>query len=336
MHTPRSLVSVATCVAIASLAGCTGSGGSSGGPPAELTDVAFGHDRFVAVGARTVETATDGDIASSGMIFTSTDGASWSAVDVDVDAALWSVVYSGDRFVAVGGDFVINAGRTRGVLLTSTDGVSWQSTPSPDVAVSGVAYGAGTFVATTFDTRVLRSTDGVHWDVLDANLGSGIHHVTFGNGVFVAATDTSEIAVSSDGAAWQTITVDPLLGVRSVSFINGAFLAGLDSACADGGCVGQPNPASRSTDGVHWTQASSNVGDVLYDVTDQAGVLVGATPSALVRSTDGAAWSPASGSGNRGWTAVAAGNSGFVAVGLGFAASSADGATWAEIAVDAP
>ena len=124
-------------------------------------DVTVGRGRFVAVRARN-------DASSSDNVLTSTDGSSWSIVDVGTnDLFFYRVAYGGGRFVAVGNTNVGLNVRT----MSSTDGTSWTvHTPTGLGSLSGafssaqLAYWAGKFVMVNPNYgSVFTSSDGQSW-----------------------------------------------------------------------------------------------------------------------------------------------------------------------------
>jgi CBS domain-containing protein len=96
------------------------------GTEKDLKAVAFGGNRFVAVGA-------------AGTVVSSLDGVAWAPAASGTDQDLGAVAFGNGRFVAVSRD---------GAVLTSTDGQTWtkgELPPSPG-KVGGLAFGAGLFV----------------------------------------------------------------------------------------------------------------------------------------------------------------------------------------------
>lgn len=106
-----------------------------------LVDVAFGNGLFVGVGLH-------------GLRMTSNDGLKWSArISGEEGEHLNSVVWAGDRFVAVGA----------GATYLSPDGVQWKRAPNADAPLT-VAFGKGRFVGASWKGRLLASPDGVKWE----------------------------------------------------------------------------------------------------------------------------------------------------------------------------
>jgi hypothetical protein len=117
------------------------------GTDQNLTGVAFGGGRFVAVGPNRT-------------VITSPDGASWSAalgvpVDVSGNASLRGVTHTGALFVAAGSD---NSGS---LLMTSPDGSNWTREVAPSWGYTGVGSRGGLVLATGWGTIAVR--DGTGW-----------------------------------------------------------------------------------------------------------------------------------------------------------------------------
>ena len=108
-------------------------------------DITFGNNLFVAV-------AWDA-------IFTSPDGASWTARTAGTTDRLNAITYGNGMFVAVGGTASwAKYPSTTSIIVTSPDGVIWTSRSLPREwsgdgpfingwPLTGVVYGGGTFVA---------------------------------------------------------------------------------------------------------------------------------------------------------------------------------------------
>ncbi len=115
-----------------------------------LIDVTFGNGIFVGVGLH-------------GLRISSEDGVKWSEKLVGEEGEhINSVVWTGDRFVAVG----------QGATYTSPDGIKWERAPNQNAPLIAV-FGQGKFVGSNWRGRILHSTDAIAWkDVFQAP-----HHV---------------------------------------------------------------------------------------------------------------------------------------------------------------
>jgi hypothetical protein len=105
-----------------------------------LIDVAFGKNLFVGVGLH-------------GLRMTTEDGLTWSNRAVGEEGEhLNSIVWAGDRFVAVG----------QGVTFFSSNGINWKREKNEDAPLT-FAFGKGMFVGTAWKGRILHSTDALRW-----------------------------------------------------------------------------------------------------------------------------------------------------------------------------
>ncbi len=121
-----------------------------------LVDITFGGGVFVGVGLH-------------GLRMSTRDGLAWGHRQVGEEGEhLNSVVWTGDRFVAVGA----------GATYESPDGEHWSRKPNRDAPLT-VAHGGGVFVGAHWKGRILRSSDAVEWKQVHRSE----HHVeaiTFG------------------------------------------------------------------------------------------------------------------------------------------------------------
>lgn len=123
-----------------------------------LIDVAFGKGLFVGVGLH-------------GLRMSSVNGIGWSERLVGEEGEhINSVIWTGERFVAVG----------QGATYFSPDGSAWQRLPNHNAPLIAV-FGQGTFVGAAWRGRILTSTDAIEW----RESFKGEHHVealAFGEG----------------------------------------------------------------------------------------------------------------------------------------------------------
>lgn len=206
---------------------------TSGVRGATLRKIAFGRDRFVAVGP-------------GGTIVYSDDAISWKPATYPASPSFTGVAFGAGRFVAIGRS-----------VLTSTDGITWQA----DTAMAGNDYweirfaNGSFFLSTNQQNRAIqRSFDGVNWTNVALANSSPFTDIAFGNGLWVAATNGGSVTfegsnpiangalqVSTDGLQWAPVR-SPASGTpRSVQWIGDRWVAGL----SDGNVL-------VSTDGRSW------------------------------------------------------------------------------------
>ncbi len=240
-----------------------------------LTAVAFGNDRFVAVSESqgiTVSstdgvtwTRHDGPVknrsfyglafgnglfvaaGSVGKIVTSPDGIEWTLQDSKSSANLDSVGFFNNQFVVVGGS---------GAILTSPDGVNWtsRSTSSSDFW-SGIVYADGKYVAVGTLTTTSRgsSSQSAGLDQLGAGapvFSQSLYCITHGAGKFVAGGWGGYVLTSLDGIQWNSTNRLGFSHVKDIRFQDGQFVA-----------VGEDGSIRTSADGTEWTRRASGLSE---------------------------------------------------------------------------
>jgi len=227
----------------------------------DIRAIAYGNGKFVTGGCSYNEST----YISTTKIATSTDGTTWTAIDVSGifgGGSIRAIAYGNGKFVA---------GGWNGKMATSTDGVTWTAVDVSSIfGTSGyigkIAYGNGKFVAcgnshnesTAISTiKIATSTDGTTWTAVTQSVfvGSGYGHyisaIAYGNGKFVACayddlSDNTKIATSMDGVIWTAVTQSSALGsddyISAIAYGNGKFVA-----------CGWNGKMATSTDGVTWT-----------------------------------------------------------------------------------
>ena len=311
-----------------------------------LNDVAWGNDRFVAVGDYTIIHSSNGDswqsarrvdwyslagvawgngrfvaVGDGGTVVLSNDGIQWREAQEGVaQANLSSVVWGSDRFVAVGDD---------GTIVHSEDGDRWlpaadTGTPS---ALYGVAWSGEQFVAVGGDT-LLHSRDGDRW--LPAGSLAGGHSgwlrdVTWSGGRFVAVGDYA-VLYSNDGDRWLPATMNIEGTLTGVAGNNIGFVA-----------VGWGGTILHSSDGIRWDAATeAGVAGVPLPALESVAwggdqfVAVGGWTDSIVHSLDGEHWQEVNTHGELyGLRGVTWAGDRFVAVGHSIGLSE-DGVHWRE------
>ncbi|MBK8477894.1 MAG: immunoglobulin domain-containing protein [Opitutaceae bacterium] len=170
---------------------------------AELQKVAFGADRFVAVGA-------------GGRIYTSLDGQIWTEAISGVTDDLCAVRFGGGVFVAVGAD---------GRILTSSDGIAWNNrTPAtPPGSFRGLAWVSGIWCADAWGETWI-STDSIVW-VCTAPMLHDWGRVGASAQWFWMPQDDGTVTLSKDGFTWSApLVIDRRLSWGAVAEGNGTFV----------------------------------------------------------------------------------------------------------------
>lgn len=206
------LCALATSVVVAIFLGMSPSTASASSPfgfiPTPYTgsynlwDVCYGGDRFVAVGG-------------GGVALTSTDGRSWTEVELPISSDLVSVAYGGGRFVAVG---------YYGTIVSSGDGQTWVDCGlGGALTVLAVEYAGSRFVAVGSQGFVATSPDGVQWTFGGLSEDQVFIDVAYGNGMIVAITVLGRIYTTVDGASWEWQQWSSV-ATSWVKFVSGRFL----------------------------------------------------------------------------------------------------------------
>ena len=166
-----------------------------GHPARTICDVVSTGERYLAVGGHFNQLAQLLPDAR-----TSDDAVEWQHVDLDFDGWLGDVIWTGLRFVAVGGEDY-----DRFTIWTSEDGQQW----SKVYATSGfhfyesICQSDKLIVACGgIGQKVLISTDGIYWMPQPQSHLSGVWDVEWTGELFVAVGNSGGIITSPDGLNW--------------------------------------------------------------------------------------------------------------------------------------
>jgi hypothetical protein len=249
----------------------------SSGVAATLDSVAAGPTNVVAVGA-------------GGTIVTSHDGSSWRTQDSHTTVDLRHVIFTGEKFVAVGGSW-----ETGAVTVTSVDGFSWTLVESPASHMfHAVAHGRGTLVAASYYrsallaralfTSELSATSSLASNWSERQGPDFYDSLTRDDQIMIVGE--ASVSVSTDGVTW---TERPLPGPELVS--------GIAASDAVFVIVGELGTIYRSVNGTDWSRQGIPAAPPpalafsLRDVAHGASrfVAVG-IDGVIVSSFDGTAW----------------------------------------------
>ena len=178
----------------------------------QFESIAWGGSQFVAVG-RVVGQAIPLELDRA-LIATSPDGVTWTERTAPAAAKrLRDVVWSGDRFVAVGDG-----------ILTSSDGVTWSA---PRLPVGGewtaVTWAESQFVAVGWKSGLITSRDGIRWLERGARNAS-FHDVAWSGRQFVAV-ELTMIFTSPDGVTWSAPRLPTAYFQNAVTWGDSQFVA---------------------------------------------------------------------------------------------------------------
>jgi hypothetical protein len=227
-----------------------------------LHELVSGNGRLVAAGGNTHKETTGG-------MFSSEKGLTWTPGAVSPSAEVRSLTYGAGRFLAT---------TAYGDMQTSIDGQSWAKQPSPfgpnHSPPAGVAFGGARFVTLGDggDGRLLSavSGDGVNWTVgepqlrLDSCFTS--RSLAYGNGRFIAITGSGTVVSSDDGLLWAR---SGLVEADRLILAGEQFLAWHSTGGAQ---------VWTSPDGAHWSGHSLNTDYAISDIAYGGGFYVGIVP----------------------------------------------------------
>jgi len=227
------------------------------GPTNSLTSITFSNGIYVVAGANSMVRSTNGlvyaiasnspalssvitysngfiGVESSGVIYVSGDGLSWTQRNSGTLNNLRGIAAGGGLFVAVGDN---------GAIQTSPTGTIWTSrTSGTSLTLYGVAYANGFFDAVGYLGTVLTSPDGISWTGQDSGQLMNLLSVAYGSAGFLAVGQAGTIVTSPDGINWKSQSSGTSVALESVAFGNGYYLAAGDNATA-----------LTSPDGKAWT-----------------------------------------------------------------------------------
>jgi hypothetical protein len=292
----------------------SGDGISWTGAPAPastvLRGITFGNGQFVMVG--------DG-----GVIFTSTDGNSWTQQG-STGRTLNDVTFANGNFIAVG---------NFGMVLRSADAITWyQPWDSEPCDLFGCGQAFGRVFAVGERSCILTSSDLQTWASPISATYSDLFGITFGQQKLVAVGKYGSGVISSNGQQWTARPVYQALGGMGNTWFNAAGFGG--GAFVAVGGSGAPIFTSR--DALSWTNQYWNLGsDELLGITYANGRFVSIGTSSTgygmragIRSSDdGINWSSIAPGPQAPLRCVANGNGVWVVAGADLLTSS-DSVTW--------
>ena len=239
----------------------------------EFRAIAASDDVAVAVGVGQPGIGT----ATGGLVYSSNDGANWTARSLATTATLNDVAYGvapASAFVAVG---------AIGTIASSVAGDVWTLRSSgTSQTLHGVKQIDGRFLAVGDGGMMLSSTDGTSWAPIAAATAQALYQVSYGANVYVVVGAGGTIMTSSDALVWTPRTSGTAATLVDVVYAAEKFVA-----------VASTGEIVTSANGLVWTPAASSA-EALSGVAFADGRFLAFGPgSSYYVSTDGLAWSPA-------------------------------------------
>jgi hypothetical protein len=234
--------------------------------PNDLRGVTWGA-AFVAVGA-------------GGVMYSSPDGITWTALNSGVATNLNAVVYRSGVYLAAG---------DVGTMLYSTDTITWtpQATPTAN-KLYAVATNGGLVVAVGASGTIVNSTDGITWTAA-ANSATTNHLYAVAytsSGLWIAAGAGGTLVTSADGSNWTAVASNTgFVDLKGVAYgVSTATNAALYVA------VGANGTLVTSPDAATWTAQPAIGANTLSAVTYGTQFIAVGANGSIFTSTDGMTW----------------------------------------------
>ncbi|HET9694353.1 MAG TPA: hypothetical protein VFP48_08200 [Steroidobacteraceae bacterium] len=212
----------------------------------------------------------------------------WSLQSLPVPSGsplqLWSVVYGGARYVAVGDS-----------IFTSPDATTWtERDPGVVHTLHDVAWTGSRYIAVGDAGTLLTSGDGSDWTlhtipavtqpVLNGVAGSPARAVAVGTQGATASDDL--ILTSTDGVTWTQVVTPETVALDAVTWSGSRFVA----VGTDYGGTSVQYVALVSSDGTGWQKHPVPVQGRLTEVIWDGAQFVAAGYGGVARSPDGTTW----------------------------------------------
>ena len=237
-------------------------------------------------------------VGDGGVILASANGVNWEIVHSQSGAYLLDVTWTGDQFVAVGGQYYWAKTShpptpSYGIILTSPDGLEWTVCHESGLRYfTKVIYNGDQILAIGVKGLTVTSPDGFTWSehVIEEPWESGMFDVAWNGSVYAAIGGIdwglgSMITIyhSEDGATWTEAQIDdpPIYQFDSIVWGDGRFLAYADWT------------ALSSPDGVLWTEETRNLGVGVDEVIATPDDYLAVGGGHFLKSSDGLSWTSA-------------------------------------------
>jgi len=240
-------------------------------------------------------------VGDGGEIFSSADGAAWTAqTSPVVGTALNAALYYGGNYLAAG---------AAGTIVRSTDAVTWTSlTPATGEDLYALTTSGIVYLAVGAGGAIAHSVDAQTWTLAaDSSVATSnaLYDAAYANGLYVAVGQSGTLLTSTDADNWTPVTLSSsAFDLRSIAWGANTFAA-----------VGTNGTLVTSPDGTTWTVQTAFGTDTLLSVTYASQFVAVGASGAVYTSTDGLAWQPHPLAAPADLLAVAFGNYGYTAVG---------------------
>ena len=170
-----------------------------------LWSFAYGNSTMVAVG-------------SPGLLYTSTDGVTWTQRASGTNEWIVGVAYGNNQFVAVGDN---------GRILRSTDGILWTYAANEGTIfrLNGVIYAGDRWVAVGENGVIVTSTDANTWSPVLSGTTRFLHGLAYYEGCIIATGGSGTILSSSDGLTWTARNSGTTNDLEACAVVGNYFMA---------------------------------------------------------------------------------------------------------------
>ncbi len=265
-----------------------------------------------------------------GEIYAATTATSWRRLTRGTGESMFSVIYAGSRFVAVG-QTTDAITRTIGVPISvSSDGITWTraATTTGFTNVNDVTFARNLYVTVGDTGRIFTSTNATAWTQRTSPVTTQLNAIAGSASGFVAGGAGGAILSSPDGTTWTSQTSGTTQPLRAAAFGAGRYVM-----------VGDNGAIVQSADGTSWATATSGVTTALLTVGwwEEVGFIAAGNGGTLLNSIDGITWQQRETGVAENIGAVTKTPIGYVASGgtLGTLLVSLDGVSWSLSALPA-
>ena len=268
-----AVVSVVPRLAGTTMSGWKGQSGTLG--TTDMHGVVYGSTTSVTTGTYVAA-------GYGGVIYSSTDGITWTAVNTSSTIDMTGVTNGLGRFIAVG---------LGGRVLSSTDLVTWTESASGTTQnLYAVATGGSISVAVGANGTIRYSTDVGTWTAAaSVPTTNHLYGVTYtSSGLWIAVGANGTLLTSGDGSTWTSATTNTTADLKSAGF---AYAATGGLAASTYVAVGAGGTVLKSTDGTTWTVQTLSPAVNLNGVVVTNQFVVVGTGGAAFTSLDGITWS---------------------------------------------
>lgn len=199
----------------------------------------------------------EGPNFAMGTLHYSEDGKSWTEASI-TPSTFHSVVWSGNRFVAVGDG---------GEIYYSNDGKTWKIGKSETSSyLNGIGWNGKFFIAVGVNGTVLVSPDAENWARKSIPNGPYLCAVAWAGDKWIAIGDAGRVLISIDGESWSQVKTGETKRLNSIARSGDQMLV-----------VGDSGTIITSQNGDVWKKLASGTTQNLYSIAYNGGqsVIVG-------------------------------------------------------------